>query len=349
VTGGSPSSKASYAEDPFDPVDPASLAYSDRFALMDKSVRNFSILSEKLQSSSLNYVSLLVKCAEEIRLCKLTSLPADLCSLSCIFDQLPHAKRTINILSDAVLQLCSFTNTVFDSVLEKLSSSDDISSVAAYNSFMGFPPPFSGQLPIQLIKFYNNPLLNKLKLIPASIEATMSTFQSLTYRQHAQCSAVDLAQSVQTLAQEIVAFPPAADVTLLGYFTLSNIAQFKRFGPASALFDSIMTVMKLLTGVECGIVEYAETGKTQSCKDVTGEKVVPRAPVKIPHGEDDDDDDYDEEVCGAYPDVPPVDLHKLMPNVFPERTPADDYDIDDYPQAMPRDDNHVSDGEDNNL
>jgi hypothetical protein len=240
----------------------------------------------------------------------------DLCPLACILDPFPLAKNKIFLVASIVQTLCLPVASIYDRDLGIMADSDrGIKRYSQFSFLAGQAQNFgrfaklgAQALPFQMIKYGKNPVLDMLKPVTASVTISMNTlpiaWESDSFNPH--CETADLWAPSLALMEVFVQNPLAVDLALPGWFVAMNMFNMD-LGRVDPFVTAMRQVLKLFTGVECALVQYSESGEATDCKFALG--TIKPFPLPIINDQ--------ETLCGALPDIPAINLHKMFPNLFP--------------------------------
>lgn len=273
----------------------------------------------KMDKGKLTYVDIITKCAPVVKYCLLNAIGSEACVLSCLLDPL-EVKHTTTIVARVAKTLCYPIGSIYDSGVPLLIEAEGkVKNVAGFLNALGIEKENYAQvslagaesLPMQLIKYGKSPILDVLKPIVATLSTSLSIagnyFGDVNSQKNFACQKVDMSDPLKRIAEQFITNPFTTDVLLGGWFVLTNIGQFKT-NPLSPIVNGFLNTFKLIIGIHCSIIQYAETGNGYNCKDVTGYNGLP-ADSKG-HKQSGDND-----ICGALPDLPFADLSDITPEV----------------------------------
>jgi len=254
----------------------------------------------KVGKDNLSYVEALVKCAPIIKYCLLNAMEMQKCSLACLFDPFPVSKHVVQIVDTVVKFLCSPMETIYDTGMKVIQNNEKFMDISNYQDLLGitnvnytlFSTFGPAALPMQLIKYARSPVFDSLKPALASLSNEIgfsaTEFTDLSSFQNSACDKnSEMFGTVDRLAEKFIDKPSTVDITLPGWFLISTIGQFS-VNPLSVMIHTILNMYKLLTGVQCSLIQYAETGVNSDCLAATGYAGFPNYSVGFKHQDDND-------------------------------------------------------------
>lgn len=181
------------------------------------------------------------------------------------------------------------------------------------DTFRRFTRLAANALPAILLKYLNTYEANLLKQVISSLESDAREVAGVTPTDIASglinpgCPLIDDFHEIQKIVSVLYKNPKIVDIFLPGNWLVS-----KMFGLVGApiMKSSLMAfggVLRILTGVNCGLIHYATTGSNDTCEE--GEHItreIKKGQLRVDIGA--------QEICGAVPFIP---HHMLMYDTFP--------------------------------